>query len=69
MTVRACAETAGHPLWPGHRRASPARPQAPGRLSSTDGKEGQALGMLPAPEAQWPWGTWCETTLEQGEIK
>lgn len=68
-TVRACAETAGHPLWPGHRRASPARPRAPGRLSSTEGKEGQALGMLPAPEAQWPWGTWCETTPEQGEIK
>ena len=29
-----------------------------------DDEEGQALGVLPAPEAQRPWGTWCESTLE-----
>lgn len=34
-----------------------------------DSEDGQALGMLPAPEAQWPWGTCCEITLEHGRLK
>lgn len=66
-TVRACAETGGHPLWPGRRHASPARPQAPGRLSPMDGEDGQMLSVLPALEG--PSGTWCETTLEHGGLK
>lgn len=65
-TVRACVETG---LRPACRRVSPAWPQAPGRLSPTDSEDGQALGVLPAPEAQWIWGTWCETTPEHGGLK